>query len=84
MNGAIPISKEAQEALDRTSKLQAQIASLEAMDHADTGKIIATFKQELVKLKPKLPKAHQGLEDQAQYWKRSEKPGKIKPQKRKC
>ena len=36
------------------------------MKGADTGKLIATFKADIAKLKPKLPKAYQGLEDQAQ------------------
>ena len=36
------------------------------MEGADAGKLIATFKAEIAKLKPKLPKTYQGLEDQAQ------------------
>ena len=55
-----------QEALDKTNKFQAQIASLEAMEHVDAAKMIATFKQDIANLKPKLPKTYQRLEDQSQ------------------
>ena len=39
---------------------------MEAMKQPETDKAIAAFKQEIAKLKPKLPKIHQRLEDQAQ------------------
>ena len=66
VNGTLPISKEAQDALDKTHKLQNQITYLEDMEHQDTQKMITSFKAEIAKLKPRLPKTDQGLVDQAQ------------------
>ena len=66
LNGTVPVPKEARDALERTNKLQDQIAQLEAMGcHAESGKMITLFKQEIAKLKPKLPNTYQGLENQA-------------------
>ncbi len=66
VNGAMPISKEAQKAMDDTSKYQNHIAMLEAMEGTDTGKLIANYRADIAKLKPKFPKTYQRLEDQAQ------------------
>ena len=41
-SGGIPIPKEAQEALDRTTKLEAHIASLETMDDPEATKLAHT------------------------------------------
>jgi hypothetical protein len=66
-NGTLPIPKEAQEALAKSQKLESEIATLEGVDHLPGIKdSIASCKAELAKLKPKLPKAGQGLIDQAQ------------------
>lgn len=66
LNGTIPVPKKARDALERTNNLQDQIVHLEAMDcHTETGKMIAKFKQEIAKLKPKLPKTFQWFENHA-------------------
>ena len=65
-SGTMPISAEARKAMDDTSKYQNHIAMLEKMEGADTGKLIANYRAEIAKLKPKLPKTFQNLEDQAQ------------------
>ena len=67
VNGTLPIPKEAQDALAKHQKLQDEIVTLERLEHIPGVKQnIADCKAELAKLKPKLPKAGQGLIDQAQ------------------
>ena len=91
-NGGIPVPKEAQEAQDRTAQeaqdgtneLQGWIASMEAMKQPDTDKAIATFKQEIAKLKPKLPKIHQRLEDQAHVLEVVRELRGKKPREKRC
>ena len=65
-NGKLPIPKEAQEALDRTLKLQKDLANLESMDFTGVKDSISNLEAEIAKLKPKMPKHDQGLVDQAQ------------------
>jgi len=65
-NGKLPISKEAQEATDKTLKLQKDLSSVEDMGYPGAKDIAQNIKAEIAKLKPKLPKSDQGLVDQAQ------------------
>ena len=65
-SGTMPISEEAQKAVDDTSRFQEHIASLEKMEGAEATKLIANYRAEIAKLKPKLPKNYQNLGDQAQ------------------
>jgi len=66
-DGTLPIPKEAQETQVKYQKLQDEIVTLERLQHIGGVKdSIVNCKAELAKLKPKLPKAGQGLIDQAQ------------------
>ena len=62
-NGTLPNSKEAQEALDKTRKLQKDLSNLEDMEYQGAKEMIQSIKAEIAKLKPKLPKNDQGLVD---------------------
>ena len=64
--GTMPISEEAQKAVDETSKYHEHIANLEKMEGAEPKKLIANYREQIAKLKPKLPNTYQNLEDQAQ------------------
>jgi len=64
--GTMPISEEAHKAVDETSKCHEHIANLEKMEGPEPKKLIANYRGQIAKLKPKLPKTHQNLEDQAQ------------------
>ena len=66
VNGTLPIPKEAQDVLETTRKLQNHITSLEDMEHQGAKEMIASYKADIAKLKPKLPNTDQGLVDQAQ------------------
>ena len=64
--GTMPISEEAQKAVEDTSRFQEHIANLEKMEGAEATKLIANYRAEIAKLKPKLSKTYHNLEDQAQ------------------
>ena len=65
-NGKLPISKEAQEATDKTLKLQKDLSNVEDLEYPGAKEIAQNIKAEIAKVKPKLPKSDQGLVDQAQ------------------
>ena len=65
--GTMPMSDEAQKAVEETDRIQNHILTLEKMaaEGLDVAKTLVTLRADLAKLKPKLPKTFQTLEDQA-------------------
>ena len=64
--GSIPLAKETQEAVNQVSKLEVEIATLEAMEGGSESDLVQKKLKELAKLQPKLPRSTQLLSDHAQ------------------